>query len=209
MSGVSVWWHLWWHFSLPASRHGETQRTAKGEGVYEREPGSRIWWIQYKQGSTRKREKVGRRSDAIALYQQRKSEMRAGAKLAPNLRKQEVRFRQLADDAQKWSEEFHPKGIRALKGRIKKLKEEFGERPAADLTPQIIDRWLTEQTEWSPATKNRYRAAISLVYRQAMRNGKIHTNPARLVAARAENNGRVRYLQSKEESALRKAMEAV
>ena len=79
--------------------------------------------------------------------------MRAGAKLAPNLRNQGVRFGQLADDAQKWSEEFHPKGIRALKGRIIELKEEFGERPAADLTPQIIDRWLTEQTEWSPATK--------------------------------------------------------
>jgi hypothetical protein len=44
-------------------------------GVYERDPGSGVWWIQYKQGSVRKREKVGRRSDAIALYQQRKSEM--------------------------------------------------------------------------------------------------------------------------------------
>lgn len=175
-------------------------------GVYEREPGSGIWWIQYKQGSTRKREKVGRRSDAIALYQQRKSEMRAGAKLAPNLRNQGIRFGELASEAQKWSEEFHPKGIRALKGRIKKLKEEFGDKPAVDLTPQIIDRWLTEQTEWSPATKNRYRAAISLVYRQAMRHGKIQVNPARLVAARTENNARIRYLLPQEETALRKAM---
>ena len=60
---------------------------------------------------------VGRRSDAIALYQQRKSEMRA------------------------------------LKGSITKLKDAFGEMPAADLTPQIIDQWLTDQSEWSPATR--------------------------------------------------------
>ena len=178
----------------------------KVRGVYERDPGSGVWWIQYKQGSVRKREKVGRRSDAIALYQQRKSEMRAGAKLAPNLRTQGIRFSQLADEALTWSEEFHPKGLRALKGRICKLKDAFGEMPAADLTPQIIDRWLTEQSEWSPATKNRYRAAISLTYRQAMRNGKIQSNPARLVASRAEKNGRIRYLLPQEENALRKAM---
>jgi hypothetical protein len=32
---------------------------AKVRGVYEREPGSGVWWICYKQGSIRKREKVG------------------------------------------------------------------------------------------------------------------------------------------------------
>ena len=95
-------------------------------GVYERDPGSGVWWIQYKQGSIRKREKVGRRSDAIALYHQRKTELRAGKKLAPNLRNAGVRFGQLADEAETWSAEFHPKGLRALKGRLRKLKEMFG-----------------------------------------------------------------------------------
>lgn len=40
-----------------------------------------------------------------------------------------------------------------------------------------------------------------------MRNGKVKANPARLVAARAENNARVRYLLPDEEKALRTAME--
>ena len=179
---------------------------AKVRGVYERDPGSGIWWIQYKQGSVRKREKVGRRSDAIALYQQRKTELRAGAKLAPNLRKRGVTFGQLADEALAWSAEFHPKDIRTVTGRMKTLKEQFGLITAADLTPQMIDAWLTEHDDWAPATKNRYRALVSLVYRQAMRNGTATVNPARLVAARTENNGRIRYLSDDEEIALRKAM---
>jgi integrase len=45
-----------------------------------------------------------------------------------------------------------------------------------------------------------------MVYRQAMRNGKVKSNPARLVAARVENNGRVRFLLEDEERALRKVM---
>jgi integrase len=39
-----------------------------------------------------------------------------------------------------------------------------------------------------------------------MRHGKVSVNPARLVAARAENNGRIRYLLDDEEARLRKVM---
>lgn len=179
---------------------------AKIRGVYERDPGSGIWWICYKQGTVRKREKVGSRANAKILYQQRKTELRAGAKLAPNLRSKGVTFGVLAGEALAWSKEFHPKDIRTVKGRMKTLTEHFGAMAAAELTPQLIDTWLTEHPKWMPATKNRYRALISLVYRQAMRNGKVTTNPARLVAARAEKNARVRYLLPDEEKALRVAM---
>jgi integrase len=179
----------------------------KIRGVYERDPGSNIWWICYKQGTIRKREKVGSRGNAIALYQQRKSELRAGAKLPPNLRKKGITFGQLAADAVFWSEEFHPKDIRTVRSRMKPLVGEFGAQVAADIKPQAIDQWLTSHKKWSAATKNRYRALLSLVYRQGMRHGKVSSNPARLVAARAENNGRIRYLLDDEEKVLRKVME--
>ncbi len=185
---------------------------AKVRGVFEREPGSGVWWICYKQGTVRKREMVGRRGDAIELYRQRKTELRAGAKLAPNLRTKGVTFGVLAAEALKWSAEFHPKDIRTVTGRMAKLTGAFGPMAASELTPQMIDTWLTEYRTkggkaLAPATKNRFRALISLVYRQGMRHGKVKVNPARLVAARAENNARVRYLLPDEEKALRKAME--
>jgi integrase len=179
---------------------------AKIRGVYERDPGSGVWWICYKQGSVRKREKVGSRGNAVTLYQQRKTELRAGAKLAPNLRSHGVSFAALAADALSWSGEFHPKDIRTVRSRMSRLLESFGHLSASGVTPQVIDRWLTANEAWSPATKNRYRALLSLVFRQAMRNGRVSTNPARLVAARAENNARVRYLLDREEAALRVAM---
>jgi len=58
----------------------------KVRGVYEREQGSGIWWIRYEVEGKPKREKVGRRSDAIALYQKRKADVRIGIKLPDNLR---------------------------------------------------------------------------------------------------------------------------
>ena len=183
---------------------------AKVRGVYERERGSGVWWICYKQGTVRKREKVGHKSDAITLYQQRKTELRAGAKLAPNLRSKGVTFGVLADEAVAWSAEFHPKDIRTVKSRMKAVRAEFGEQVAADIKPQTIDRWLTDyvrpksKKKWSPATKNRYRALISMVYRQAMRNGRVAINPARLVAARAEDNARIRFITYEEEALIRK-----
>jgi integrase len=177
-------------------------KPAKVRGVYEREPGSGVWWVCYKQGSVRKREKVGSRRNAIILYQQRKTELRAGA----NLRTRGVAFSVLAADAVAWSAEFHPKDIRTVTSRMGRLVESFGALSASDVTPQLIDRWLTANDGWSPATKNRYRALLSLVFRQAMRNGRVSTNPARLVAARAENNARVRYLLDREETSLRAAM---
>ena len=55
----------------------------------------------------------------------------------------------------------------------------------------------------TPATANRYRAVFSLIFREAMRNGKATSNPARLVKLRRENNGRIRFLSDDEEQRLR------
>lgn len=52
---------------------------AKVRGVFERPKGSDVWWIRYV-GSDGKlhREKIGRRSTAVAAYQKRQTEKREG-----------------------------------------------------------------------------------------------------------------------------------
>jgi hypothetical protein len=40
----------------------------KEQGIFEEEPGSGIWWVRYKIDGIERREKVGRRGDAIRLY---------------------------------------------------------------------------------------------------------------------------------------------
>src|ERR1700689_1061625 len=75
---------------------------ARVRGVYEREQGSGIWWIRYEVEGKPKREKVGRRSDATALYQKRKADLRVGVKLPDNLRQRAVSVGELGREAIQW-----------------------------------------------------------------------------------------------------------
>ena len=71
----------------------QAKQQNKIKGVYEREPGSRIWWIRFADTSGRiRREKVGNKGAAIKLYQKRKTEVLQGKKLPEQLRAKPVTF---------------------------------------------------------------------------------------------------------------------
>jgi integrase len=53
---------------------------------------------------------------------------------------------------------------------------------------------LAEDNGWAPSTQNRYRAALSGVFRLAIKNRKADSNPVRETEHRKEPPGRVRYL---------------
>jgi site-specific recombinase XerD len=94
---------------------------------------------------------------------------------------------------------------------MEKLLVAFRERAADSITPNDLERHLAEaaeNNEWKPATVNRYRALISLVYRLGIESDKVKENPARLVKHRQENNARVRWLSPEEETRLRAYLEA-
>jgi integrase len=87
------------------------------------------------------------------------------------------------------------------------LKEEFANRIAEDITRGDIQTWLDRKAEeWSIATRNRHLALLKLTYRLAEEDGKVKTNPARLVR-QSKENGRVRYLLDHEEVALRSVIQ--
>ena len=174
-------------------------------GVFERPPGSGIWWISYQRNGVRKREKVGRKSDALNLYRVRKTELLSGKKLPANLKHSAVNFGALAAAIQTYSETHH-KDSRNVTQRLARIVTSFGRRPGDEIEPAEIDSWLTANCK-TPATANRYRATFSLLYREAIRNGKLSVNTARLVRQRPENNGRIRFLTDKEEGKLRQAIE--
>jgi len=177
---------------------------ARVTGVWEKVPGSGIWWIRYRENGVLHREKVGRKSDALALYQKRKSEVRAGAKLPENMRRASIRFGQLAEDIRRYSEKHH-RDRGHIQSRLKRVLPDFENRLADHIKPEDIDGWIARNTE-TAATANRYRALFSLIFREALRNGKVTGNPARLVRPRHENNGRIRFPTDDEERRLRKAI---
>ena len=119
-------------------------------------------------------------------------------------------FAELAQDALAYSK-AHKRSYDDDVIRMEKLLAAFRDRPANSITPYDLERHFVqaaEEAEWKPATVNRYRALVSLVYRLAIHNGKVKENPARLVKHRQENNARLRWLFEEEEVRLRAYLEA-
>ena len=164
-------------------------------GIFERPEGSGIWWILYYVDGKRRREKVGRKSDAVKLYQSRKADALAGRKL-PELRDSRVlSLSDLIDDALEFVADHKDKRNYLSKAEI--VRTALGSRPAAEVTPQELERWLRTQCK-TAATSNRYKAFISLCYREGIHNSKVTSNPARQVRHKREGNGRFRFLTRKE-----------
>lgn len=111
-------------------------------GVWERVPGSNVWWIRYRDADGKlRREKVGRKSDAIDLLNKRRNERRVGAKLPDNLRRVGLRFSVLADDIETYSKAHH-RDQKHILSRLSKIRPDFDDRIAESITPQEIDAWL-------------------------------------------------------------------
>jgi site-specific recombinase XerD len=187
----------------------ETRERRNPRGVYEKVPGSGVWWVRFVDAKGRfRREKAGTKGMAIDLYRKRKVGALEGKKLPERLRRATVTFAEIARDALTYSKvNKAATSYRCDAGRMEVLLGWFREYPAESITAQDIERQFQKQ-EWSPATPNRYRALLSLTYRLAIRNGKVKENPARLVPHRLEDNARIRFLSAIEETALRGAIEA-
>ena len=160
----------------------------KHRGVFEKDPGSGVWWIQFFDSDGRRhREKIGTKGAAIKLVELRRTQRLEGRKL-PKPRTRPLMFRELTDAALAYTKgkASHMSNV----WRMKNLLAEFGNCPAEDITPQQIEAWLSSRTEWALATKNRYIALLKLVYRLAEAAQRIKYNPARLVRQKKENNWR-------------------
>lgn len=92
--------------------------------------------------------------------------------------------------------------------RLKLLLATFGRRPAQEITPSDIDKFLADLIESgrSPATANRFHALLSSIFSLAVRNGRVELNPCKRVSRLKEAPGRVRFLNEEEERKLRGAI---
>ena len=174
------------------------RETKPVRGVFERPKGSGIWWINYYVEGKQRREKAGSRSAAVDLYRARKADAWRGIKLQ-ELRNGRVILSALIDDALKYAR-IHNKSLRDYECKAGIVRKEMGARVASEIKPQEIDTWLSKFK--TNATANRYKAFLSLIYREGIRNGKVQVNPARQVPQRKEGTGRLRFLSRAEYDAL-------
>lgn len=186
-------------------------KAEKRKGVYERIPDSGIWWIRYVDHRGKEhREKVGRRSDAITLYNKRKTEGLQRKKLPENFRIKGITFAKLCEAALAHSREHNSEdSTYELQLKINTLEPIFGHMSAEDITKNEIKEWLKAgaiMRGWKPATLNRWQAAFSLIFRVGMDSEKIERNPAARIKRKTEDNTVIRYLEDNEEKALRAAI---
>ena len=71
----------------------------KERGVFEKVPGSGIWWIRFKVKGVEHREKVGRRGDAMKLYAMRRADVVRGVKMPANMKHKGVKISEIAQEA--------------------------------------------------------------------------------------------------------------
>ena len=106
-------------------------------GVWEKVCGSGDWWIRYRVDGKLKREKVGRRGDAIDLHHSRKADARAGKKRPADLRNSGVKFKELVDAILTYSLAHH-RDTRSVKTRLGKTSADFDRREAERIEPEEI-----------------------------------------------------------------------
>lgn len=180
-------------------------------GLFERPSRSGIWWIDYHDAQGRRhREKVGRRRAAIEAYELRKQQVREG-KFFGVRGNAGPTFEEIAKERLETGRTLlRPESNRTDAQRIKPLLEVFGKRLAASITPREIDRFLASLVEKgrSPATANRYRSLVGKIFKYAARDKRIPESPMPGVPRRRESPGRVRYLATNEEVALRRQIQA-
>ena len=71
----------------------------KQRGIFEKDPGSGIWWIRYADQFGRiHREKSGSKSFAVSAYQKRKTQVREGRFFPDKVHQRPVLFAGVAQD---------------------------------------------------------------------------------------------------------------
>lgn len=183
------------------------RKGAVDRGLFERPAG--IWWIQYADSTgKRRREKVGMKRAALALYARRKRETREGV-LRPE-RKRKVTFAEITADAiarskarnSSWKDDV---------SRSRPILKAFANRPADEITARDIERWLEDymtKNKVTAATMNKYRALFSSIFTTAFKAERIKTNPVRLTSPMPVQNSRVRFLTTEEQDELLAAQDS-
>ena len=143
----------------------------KERGVFEKETGSDIWWIRFKDAGVEHREKVGRRGDAIKLYKIRRADILRGVKMPANMKDKGIKFSVLPG-SDRLVRQSRPQGYSEFKGRMKFILEAFADRVADEIKPSDIDAWVSSH-KWSPATKNRYKNVFGKRFKIALADCKV------------------------------------
>ncbi len=177
-------------------------------GVFEKYPGSGIWYIRFRANGVNVRRRIGDRDEAetalAAVHLARKT-----SQPIVNLRARGETLGRLCDiylaHIGNPSNPDAPADVYGIKIRIRAMKQEFGDRVASTIQASEIRRWLLSLDK-KAATLNRYRSVLSSVYRHAKEEGYVTVNPVRDLKQFRVEMPHPRWLSKVEERVLRNTL---
>jgi hypothetical protein len=193
-------------------------------GVYEKNPGSGIWYMRYRINGKLVRKKIGTRQQAIDQLDKVRFLRASGEVVFAISARQHTRTKQelaelgeggitiqrLGDEYLAYIQDEHnPNGPADQQNppqRIHAIQAAFGDQPAASIKAYEISDWL-RSLKRSPATLNRYRSTFSAMYRYAKERDKVKVNPVRDFSQFAVTLPKPRYLTLDEERKLRAVLQ--
>lgn len=138
----------------------------KYRGVFEKVPGSGVWWIRYFVNGKKRRERVGKKSLAIKRYQIRKAQVYEGRFLP-------AAGASMADLKELLFENYRLNGyvLKPIKASWNRLKDTFGGMRADQVTTEQIERYIRDRAieEYANASINRDLASLKRMFHLGIR----------------------------------------
>lgn len=196
------------------------------EGVYEKNPGSGVWYVRYRLNGKLVRKSIGTQRAAIDYHRKVKVLIRSGEGFVPATAKGTpktdtqlakasasgsggVTVSELCSDLLKhiaarpdaYRDQVNPPR------RIEAIRAKFGSRAAESIRPFEISDWLDGMNR-KPATINKMKSTLSSLYQHGKLRDKVKVNPARDVKQLNVGGGVIRFLTPEEETRLRNVLSA-
>jgi site-specific recombinase XerD len=209
-----------------SARRDTRKKDNAPRGVFRHPSGA--WAIRYACGAgcAKHEERIGPlKSDAIRAYHDRRARAhsepgwcpavarrrsREKARAERAAQRARVTFEEYGKDYIAWARTEHRAWAKEDSRLTARLLPAFGPRKLDEITTADVERFLDGLRRGdravSPASRNRYRDQLSGMFKRSLRLGLVTTNPVKGIPKVKEPSGRIAYLSSEEEDAVRAAL---
>jgi integrase len=174
-------------------------------GVFEKYPGSGVWYIRFRAEGVYVRRRIGDQIEAEKALAAVHLAKRTSQPIV-NLRARGETLGGLCDvylaHIENPDNPDRPSDLYGTRIRIRAIREEFEKKVASTIQPTDIRRWLLS-LKLKASTLNRYRSVLSSIYRHAKEEGYVSVNPVRDLKQFRVELPHPRWLHVEEEAAIR------
>jgi len=178
---------------------------SRDRGIFERPPGSGVWYARYKDEHGRlHKEKVGPKGLAQKVYQKRKTQIAERRFFPERFKRRDVLLADYVTDFLRERVEGRLRNVKHYAQYSVRWKNALSGKTLRQVMPEDVARYVARRRAAgkAPATVNRELSFLRRLYNVAIKDRLAETNPVTPDLFFKENNQRVRFLTDDEEARL-------